>query len=230
MKTITKTKAPPRSAPLPPEAMDSVPRWTITITDERTWLTRHDGQGVPAVTYPVRVQDLSTAFHQNQASTGLIAEDVLFWQRVGNVERIGIYLPPTGRVVSWRNGKRAHRITVDLGFVFVGQGNDYWIHAAPTRPAKPTDLLYRTPLPNVYGDGRVCQGNVKFPRCAQSTIREAAKLFFESEFSDHLSTDKVRTRGSLMKFYQANKQINWSKELWPAMQAGQLINGGEHAG
>ena len=228
MKTNTKVK--PAAAPaLPPEAMDAVPRWTITITDERTWLTRHDGTGVPAVTYPVRVQDLSAVFHQHEASTGLIPDDVLFWQRTGNAERIGIYLPPALRTLRWRNGKKTSHITLKLGFVFVGQGKDYWIHAALSRPGKPADLLYRAPLPNVYADGRVCVGNVKFPRCEQATIREAAKLFFESDFNDDLSTGKVHTTGSLLNFHLHNKQITWSKELWPAMQAGQLINGGERA-
>lgn len=185
MKRANKTK-------LPADAYDRTPRFTITVTDETCWLTRHDLKGKPATTYPVGMSSLGGAFNAFEASTGLLPENVLFWQRKHDAERVAIWLPPTRRTITWRSGKRAEKLTVPLpGFVFIGAGVQYSIFAAPKRPASERDTLYTAPLPNVHGDGTICAGNVVFPRCALATIQQAADLFFGSEFNHDLSSGKV---------------------------------------
>lgn len=185
MKQTHKTK-------LPVDAYDRTPRFTITVTDESCWLTRHDLKGKPATTYPVSMSSLGGAFNAFEASTGLLPENVLFWQRRHDAERVAIWLPPARRTITWRSGKRAEKLSVPLpGFVFIGAGVQYAIFAAPQRPASERDTLYTAPLPNVHADGTICAGNVEFPRCTLGTIQQAADLFFGSEFNHDLSSDKV---------------------------------------
>lgn len=202
----TKTK-------LPADAYDRTPRFTITVTDETCWLTRHDLKGKPATTYPVNMADLGAAFNAFEASTGLLPDGVLFWQRNAQTERIAIWLPPARRTITWRSGKRAEKLTVPLpGFVFVGDGAKYWIFAAEQRPASVQDVICKAPLPNVHEDGLVCAGNVEFPRCTLGTVHQAAELFFGSEFNHDLSSGKLASlarngattkEDSLLNIYRA---------------------------
>lgn len=177
---------------LPAEAFDRTPRYTITVTDETCWLTRHDLKGKPASTYPVNLADLGAAFNAFEASTGMLPDGVLFWQRTAQSERVAIWLPPARRKIAWRSGKRVQRLNVPLpGFVFAGAGTQYSIFAAMKRPAKQSNAIYIAPLPNVHGDGHICAGNVDFPRCSLDTIHAAADLFFASEFNHDLSSGKL---------------------------------------
>lgn len=177
---------------LPADAYDRTPRFTITVTDESCWLTRHDMKGRPATTYPVNLADLGAAFNAFEASTGFMPEGVLYWQRKSQSERIAIWLPPARREIAWRSGKRVQHLDVPLpGFVFIGEGTRYWIFAASQRPASNSAVMCKAPLPNVHEDGLICAGNVEFPRCSLSTIHQAAALFFASEFNHDLSSDKI---------------------------------------
>lgn len=181
--------------PLPAEALDALPRVALVLTDETMYLTRFNARGGPVATYPVGANDVAGVFHGFGADTGLLPPDILFWQtRQGRV-RIGLWLPPAVRALSFPRGRGHHVSKVPLpGFVFVGEGSQYRIFAAPSRPTKPADWLYHAPLPNVHDNGWICQGDVPFPKASLETLSQAAGLFFESHFTDHLSTDKVRSQ------------------------------------
>src|SRR5512139_1160676 len=210
---------------LPQQAFDCIPRVTLTLTDETIWLTRHDRTGAPAATYPVQSADVAAAFSEFGASTGLLPANTLFWQSVAGQIRIGIWLPPKKRTIPVATGRGLKRWTIPLpGFVFVGQDRAYSIYAAVKRPGRSSDRIYRCPLPNVYPDGRICAGNVKFPVCAGDTIDRAAAQFFESEFNHDL------VGGDLLKFLQSlqGKSEFPSGNLQPAMTLAEVM-GGKHS-
>ncbi len=182
----------PIAQAVPAEAFDRVPRLQLTFTDETCWLSRFDARGAPVSTYPVAIADVAPAFKEFGVGTGLLPADVLFWQTVRGQARLGLWLPPAVRTLSFAVGKRVERLAVPMpGFVFTGQGHVYSIHAALARPTSESDRLYRAPLPNVHFSGAVCPGDVKFPRCTAHTLAAAARLFFESHFNRDLSDDKV---------------------------------------
>ena len=211
---------------LPAESSDRIPRVTLTLTDETIWLTRHDRTGAPAATYPVQAGDVASAFNEFGASTGLLPANTLFWQSVAGQTRIGIWLPPKKRTIAVATGRGVQRWTLPLpGFVFVGQDRTYYIHAALKRPGRAMDRLYHCPLPNVYSDGRICAGDVKFPKCAGDTIGVAVRLFFESEFNHDL------VGGDRLKFLQS---LNHAAEfpagrLQPAMTLSEVMDGNRRA-
>lgn len=170
-----------------PISRDDIPRVTVTLTDETAWITRHGPSGEALLTYPARMQDISNAFNRFGACTGLLSADTLFWSSTGGVLRVGIWIEPGKHDILLR-GKKLERLTLPLpGLVFIGEGCQYSVYAATQRPAETTDLLYHCPLPNVHENGQICQGNVKFPRCAPDAMTEAIRLFFGSEFNYDLA-------------------------------------------
>lgn len=203
---------------LPDEAFDRTPRVTLTLTRETIYLTRHDERGAPISTYPVSAKDVAGVFNNYGADSGLVPENILFWQSKGKQLRVGIWLPPAKRSLRLAAGRKAIKVTIPLpGFVFVGCGTEYSIYAAPARPAKPADALCHAPLPNVYPGGNICTGSVRMPVCSVETVSQAAALFFESEFSDHLIEGKLTGGQPLMQFLRAldRKRAFPMKQLAP---------------
>ncbi len=177
------------------EIADTMPRVALTFTNETIYLTRFSTLGEPLATYPVRSSDVANAFKLFGASTGILSPETLFWQARNSVLRIGIWLPPAVRALTFAQGKRAVTLQVPMpGFVFVGQDAKYSIWAATERPTKVSDRLYHAPLPNVHPNGLVCPGNVAFPRASTETIYQAAQLFWESHFNSDLSAGKIASQ------------------------------------
>jgi len=172
--------------------MDRVPRVRLDLGHEEIWLTRFDGQGCPVATYPVSAGSVASAFNEFGADTGLLAQDTLFWQSKAGCLRIGIWVAPQVRTLVLVTGRKPEVLQVPMpGLVFVGEGHDYWLWAAPVRPTDESFTLWMAPLPNVHDAGHICFGNVKPPQCKPGTIYRALDLFFESTFNFHLVEGKI---------------------------------------
>lgn len=183
----------PLNQAITPE-MDNIPRVTVTLTDEACWITRHDRNGTPALTYPAAMTEVSNAFNRFGANTGLLLADTLFWSNVAGVMRLGVWLPPAIRTIKLHVKAKAETLRVPLpGLMFVGGQRQYQVFALTARPSTGHEVLHRTPLPNVHDDGTICQGNVQFPPAAQDTIAQAVDLFFDSLFNADLSGGKLRS-------------------------------------
>ena len=224
---MTRRKTAP-AAP-PPEAFDTEARYVITLTDESAYLTTCD-RGQPVSTMPVQLSDLAASLNVFGSSTGLLPDDTLFWQNRDGQNRIAVYLPPARRTL--RFGERIRHLTLPLpGFVFVGQGTSFHLWAVTERPHSMAAALYHAPLPNVYDDGRVCNGSVRFPKVGPDTIRTCATLFFESDFSYDLMGNGVAHRNA-MKWLRglAHKRAYPLAELQPATTLRQVMGQeGNHA-
>jgi len=188
---------------LPAESRDDIPRVSVTLTDETAWITRYDPRGVPTTTYPVATDAVAGAFRGvGGVSTGVLPEGVLFWRDVAGQARLGLYLPPARRTIAVASGRGPRRITVPMpGLILVGQGRQWWLHACRARPTSEAERLYRAPLPNVHGNGDICQGSARFPVASAATLGQAAAAFFESEFNGDLAHDKITDYdGNVTKF------------------------------
>lgn len=211
---------------LPPEAFDNVPRLQLTFTDETIWMTKYDTRGSPTATYPVTARKIANSIHDFGASTGLLAPDTLWWTSNEGPTEIAIWLPPVRRNINIQVGKNVHKIILPpLGFIFIGQGKGYRIFTALSRPTKPAEQLYQVPLPNVYSTGSICAGNVPFPKCSATTIGEAARLFFESYFNQHVDDGRIKGEEPLLKQLQglSGKRRFPTDRLIPAMQVKALM-------
>lgn len=125
-------------------------------------------------------------------NSGLLPDNVLFWQRREGQERIGVWLPPQVWRLRVEPTTRVNRVIPLPGLVFVGKGKAYglWALDSDRRPGLDT-ALYNAPCPNVSGNG-VCAGNVEFPEAGAATIRAAVGAFFESGFNNHLDNGKSK--------------------------------------
>lgn len=91
-------------------------------------------------------------------------------------------------------GARYHDFRVPLpAFAFFGKGKRFKVWALKESEPSPNALLFRAPLPNVFGDGGICWGTNSPPRASAATIRQAWELFITSGFNDHAAGDKSRS-------------------------------------
>lgn len=203
---------------LPADAYDRLPQAQLTFTKETVWLTRFDTNGRPTTTYPIALEDAAKSFQQVTVTSGFLPPETLFWSERDGKPRVGIYLPPQTRTLNFAIGARGVRLQVPLpGFVFSGEGLNYFLFAATERPRTEGSKLFHAPLPNVNPDGSICAGTVKFPPCTPASIHKAADLFFESGFNHDLSGGKLRSPGKGTTLFQFLQSLQ-KKRTFPAQQ------------
>lgn len=159
----------------------------LDLFSDRIVATRYR-EGLAEASYIADPLAVAQALAGLDVDSGLLPGNVLFWQRRGGQERVGLWLPPDLYLVQVERKK----FEISLpGLVLVGQGKSYSLFAVVEagRPGPETDL-YHPPCPNV--SGTVCRGSVRFPVAGAATIEQAARLFFESGFNAHLTNGKSR--------------------------------------
>ena len=116
--------------------------------------------------------------------------------------------PPSQRGIWFASGsivgERA-AVTPHPGLIFVAVRNDLFVAATDEteRPAE-NSPLYLAPYCNVWADGRVCQGNVEFPKTpVAANVQAYDEAFFNSRFT-HLTHNKKLTsyRGGIAKLWR----------------------------
>ena len=77
------------------------------------------------------------------------------------------------------------------GLLMLGIERHYFLWAFKAWKDNST-TLYEVPLPNVHPNGAVCFGNATTPIASGKTIQKAWSLFWESHFSNELTSGKSR--------------------------------------
>lgn len=166
--------------------------------------TRFDDSAEGRETYAVDPADVAGALANLTLGSGLLPRNCLFWQQVGGEERLGIYIEPRIWPVSVEREKLTWRVPMP-GLVFIGQAKKYNLYAIKDTiwPEAKTPL-YLAPVPNVWGDRGVCSGNAPFPVAGAATIWQAAQVFFESGFNNHLANGKSKAhQGNILDQWKA---------------------------
>ena len=173
---------------------------SLHFFDETIVAVKHDPETGRQTAHPVALTDVAQALAGVSSGSGLLPSDVLFWQRRGGQERMGLYLPARRWRVRVRLAAREEEVvhwTVPMPpLMWMGYGGQYNVWALKHRPG-PVDgrtPLWKAPLPNVHADGRVCAGTVRFPECSPRTIHTALALFFASEFNWHIGAGRSRSQ------------------------------------
>lgn len=186
-------------------------------------LARKYDAGQPSPFYALDPLDAAAALAGVTITTPTLPRNCLFWQRIGDSERLAVYCEP--RVWSVhvalagenddpkrKRGKRRAMQVPMPGLVWVGQGVNYKLYAVKDGGQGsgiggqffPDDAaeLFNAPCPNVSGG--ICRGNVDFPAASTETIWNALRLFFESDFNNHLSNGKSKAHpGNLLRAWDA---------------------------
>lgn len=150
-------------------------------------------KGVGKGFYALDPLDVAAALAGLTIGTPLLPPGCLFWQRADGGERLGIYAPPNVWTVHVSAGEKRETLAVPMpGLVWIGRGTGYSLFAVKGAEwPGPDTQLWKAPCPNL-GDQGICRGNVEFPAAGAGTIWPALRLFFESDFNDHLSNGKSK--------------------------------------
>lgn len=85
--------------------------------------------------------------------------------------------------------------------LWIVKGKDVKVFCYKSTLKKDT-ILYKLPTPNVYNDGKICWGNVKYEINSLSDVLMLERLFFESNFNEDLSIANFNVKPE--KFYKMN--------------------------
>ncbi len=75
---------------------------------------------------------------------------------------------------------------------FNGAHASYYVWAIGGSQFDPKAPLYHAPLPNVYGDGRICFGSNAVPEVGRQSVDKAWQLFITSPFTGEVVSGKSR--------------------------------------
>ena len=170
----------------------------VDLFEESVYLTRYEecGSGV-ASCYEVDPQSLAAAFAGVAMETGWLPRNTLFYRVADGREEIGVYLPAQRRqmtVVGLDGAATRHDVPLPP-LVFVGRGTQYEVYATNAREwPQERERLFHAPLPNVYSDGRICQGGASFPPASPELVYEAVEAFFTRPFNFHLVNRKSQAQ------------------------------------
>lgn len=174
-------------------------RLRLDLYDDFITATRYERDGGVESSYLVDPLDVGQALSGLGISTGLLPPGCLFWQRIDGNERLAIWQPARVWSVSVVG---LGRLRVPMpGLVWLGHGLRYQLYALAGNDAPDADTpLYQPPTPNVSSG--VCTGNVPFPVAGAGTIAAALRLFFESEFNNHLDNGKSQKYSSIVRMWR----------------------------
>lgn len=179
----------PRPRPLDVIVTQGEPLAQITIYEELTLLTRHNG--ARWTQYPIAPDALADVLGSVPHASGLLPPHTLGTGRVNGQPFYALYVPPDVRTLRMEVGS----YTIPLPpLLWAGCGTDYriWALGSADAPEEPSAPLFVAPFPNCYKDGRVCWGTADGrPVASPKTLLTVLKLFLEeSYFNLHLANAK----------------------------------------
>lgn len=144
----------------------------------------HSYEGDLVKTKIVSALDVAKAIaNELTYSTGLMPDDTLWWTNTADGAVTAIYQKPQKRLIALQTSAKdpPRRFNIPLpGLIFLcSPGKAPWVYAVKAKPARPTDVVYRAPLCNIFNDGKSCPGNHNYPADAG----EIPDSFFKSFFS-----------------------------------------------
>ena len=115
--------------------------------------------------------------------SGLLPKGTLWWKNTKAGPVTAIYVPPCIRKVALQQDIKVppRRFTIPLpGFIFLCRpGREPSVFAVKKEPSGETDKVYKSPLCNIFANGRSCPGSHKYP----TNVGETVQSFFVSFFS-----------------------------------------------
>ena len=144
------------------------------------------------------------ALSSRQVNSGLLPENVLWWNKRESGEVLGLWRPPGVRELTLLEdpGRPAKRLKLPMpGLVFVCQSRRApRVYAAKERPRHEEETLYRAPLPNIFRDGSSCGGTVNYPGMPERIPEEFLESWFQAE--GDLRQRSLRHMDNVLRLWQ----------------------------
>ncbi|MDD5511522.1 MAG: hypothetical protein PHI12_12040 [Dehalococcoidales bacterium] len=179
-KTVEKPKlnwAVPEELKLPPDEL----RMRLDFYGQAIQMTNYEGE--IKETKMVSAYDIAmTLTSEMRINTGLLPENTLWWRNTRRGPAVALYEAPRTRKVALQDDpmKPAKRFNIPLpGLIFICiPATAPWVYAVKHRPTKEQDEVFKSPLLNVYSDGRTCPGTNNYPIRIQDIIESFFQSFF----------------------------------------------------
>ncbi|MFA5079935.1 MAG: hypothetical protein WC541_10690 [Dehalococcoidia bacterium] len=131
----------------------------------------------------VSAHDLANAMaNQLSFSSGILPENALWWANTRGGPVVALWVEPGIRKLALQTSVQGppERYDVPLpGLIFVCRpGRSPAVYAAAKRPAGPKEKIYKSPVANVYDDGRSCGGSHRYSENVGQIPGEFFKSFF----------------------------------------------------
>jgi E2/UBC family protein D len=194
--------------------------------------------------YPVSAEAVATALSARVSfATGILTPNTICILSEGAQRTVVEYRPPQ-KTPLWLEGAD-NPLRVPLpAFLMVrtttaGQSPDYRVYAVAERPGSLDVPLYHAPLPNIYGDGRVCWGTVtkvKAESLIGNDLAEDWSQLLSTPFGSHSVSGKCKSfnhdiRRLYVKLEKHRARVYPKKELVPARRTlGSIVAGSGHEG
>lgn len=132
----------------------------------------------------VSAHDLSNAIaNQMSFGSGILPKGGLWWANTKGGPVTAIWVEPGIKrlALQTKDIGAPERYDVPLpGLIFICKpARPPAVYAAAKRPTGPKEKIYAAPLANVFGDGRTCGGNNRYP----DNVGEIPDSFFKSFFT-----------------------------------------------
>lgn len=166
------------------------PTATILIVDGQLYYQTHNegGTNTKAISY----RDVRSAFSGVDFDTGWLHYSV---RRTGENAQGPWYISlqePEMQKINLGGDCRVIEVPLPPA-LFAGFGNHHYVWALPDHTVinEGTELFYM-PLPNVYGDGKICWGQNERPSSSAEHALGGWKMFLSAEFGTSLIEDKSK--------------------------------------
>ena len=183
--TETTNKAPAFKWALPKElGIPSDPlRLRLDFHHQSTVMTYFQSDTI-AVTRQVDAMDVAHALASDLSfGSGLLPPDTLWWQNTRSGPVFALYVEPKIWKLALQEDikKPPQRFKIPLpGLIFLcTPGQAPWVYAVKKRPTRETDIVYQSPLANIFNNGRSCPGSHQYP----IKVGDIVPSFFVSFFS-----------------------------------------------
>jgi len=183
--TETTNKAPAFKWAVPKElGIPSDPlRLRLDFHHQSTVMTYFQSDTI-AVTKQVDAMDVAHALASDLSfGSGLLPPDTLWWQNTRSGPVFALYVEPKIWKLALQEDikKPPQRFKIPLpGLIFLcTPGQAPWVYAVKKRPTRETDIVYQSPLANIFNNGRSCPGSHQYP----IKVGDIVPSFFVSFFS-----------------------------------------------
>lgn len=176
--TLSHSWAVPECLKIPADPL----RCRLDFHHQAVTMTLLDGDTVE--TKVVSAMDVAHALATELSfSSGLLPPNTLWWSNTKSGPLYSLYVEPKVWKLALLTDatKPPRRFILPMpGFIFLCiPGQPPWLYSVKKRPTKPTDVVYKAPLCNIFDTGRSCPGTHKYPNRAADMVQS----FFTSFFS-----------------------------------------------
>jgi len=137
-------------------------------------------------------ESVRQAFSEQEVISGWLPEGIKQWGINTKGTWMIQWIPPAKHTLTLLGKAMPEQpVAIPLpALIFAGVGHTYYVWASAEKEFSTEMPLYQAPLPNLYGDGKVCFGNNTPAPVSAESFQSVWQLFISSPFNGDLAGGK----------------------------------------